>query len=116
MDKFYHILCTNGERVIYEGRFQCPTRTAAINLLRDKIGRRNLSGLRFTITEIPIDIIREVVESILNKKKVPEGDVVKFDTSQNIPTANGYAMIYDNKRNTKSARSASGITRRLGDL
>ena len=116
INKFFHILCTNGERVVYEGRFQCPTRASALNILRDKIGRNNLCGLTYTITEIPIDIIREVVESILNKKKIPEGDIVKFDTSQSTPTAKGYAMIYNNKRNTRSARSAGAITRRLGDL
>lgn len=116
MDKFFHILCTNNERIIYEGRFQCATRAAALNILRDKIGRANLCGLRYTVTEIPIDIIREVVESILRKTKIPEGDIIKFDTAQKIPTAKGYSQIYDNKRNSKSAKGADGIIRRLGDL
>ena len=115
-DKFFHILCSSGERVVYEGRFQCPTRASAMNILRDKIGRRNLCGLTFTVTEIPIEIIREVVESILNNKKIAEGDIVKFDTSQNMPTAKGHARVYDNTRNPKAPRSPGGITRRLGDL
>lgn len=116
MDKFFHILCTDSTRVIYEGRFQCPTRASALNILRDKIGKQNLCGLTYTVTEIPIEIIREVVDAILNDKKIPEGDIVKFDTEHKIATAKGFGMIYNNKRNPKAPKNVNGITRRLGDL
>lgn len=73
--RFYHILCSRGESVLYEGRFQCGSRAGAVEVLRQKLGVKNLSGLRYTITEIPLDIIREVVESILLKKPLSEGDI-----------------------------------------
>ena len=38
-NKFYHILCTSGDKVVYEGKFQCVSRSAAIKLLREKVGR-----------------------------------------------------------------------------
>ena len=114
-NNYYHIFCTSGERVIYEGRFQCYSRRAALNLLREKIGRRNLSGLTFSITEIPIDIIREVVEAIIHKKPMPEGDIVLPDKNTLIPSS-GYASIVSNKRNPKAPRNLGETKRRLGDL
>ena len=44
-NKFYHILCTTGDKVVYEGRFQCVSRSAAMKLLREKVGRQNLLWL-----------------------------------------------------------------------
>lgn len=116
MDKFFHILCTDSTRIIYEGRFQSPTRASALNILREKIGRQNLCGLTYTVTEIPIEIIREVVEAIINNKKIPEGDIVKFDTTHKLPKAKGFGVIYDNKKNPNAPKNANGIKRRLGDL
>ena len=56
-NKFYHILCTSGDKVVYEGRFQCVSRSAAMKLLREKVGRQNLYGLIYTVTEIPIEVL-----------------------------------------------------------
>lgn len=63
-NKFYHILCTSGDKVVYEGRFQCVSRSAAMKLLREKVGRQNLYGLIYTVTEIPIEILREIVDAL----------------------------------------------------
>lgn len=114
-NNFYHIFCTAGERVIYEGRFQCPSRKAAITLLREKVGRRNLSGLTYSITEIPVDIIKEVVDSIINKKPVPEGDIITHDKTKSIPPA-GFASIICNKRNPMAAHGIANTRRRLGEF
>ena len=70
-DRLFHILCTDGEKIRYEGRFQMSSRKEAYRFLRDKIGRKNLYGLHFTITEFPIDVLREVVEAIIRKKPIP---------------------------------------------
>ena len=115
-NKFYHILCTNGSRIIYEGRFQCYSRAAAMNLLREKIGRRNLSGLTYTITEIPIEILREVVDAIINKRKLSEGDITTCEKENFQIPQSGYASIADNKRNPKAPRNLGETKRRLGDL
>ncbi len=115
-NKFFHILCTNGSRIIYEGRFQCYSRAAAMNLLRDKIGRKNLYGLAYTITEIPIDIIKEVVEAIIQKKPIKEGDITTCEKENLQLPQSGYANITDNKRNPKAPRNLGETKRRLGDL
>ena len=114
-NNFYHIFCTAGERVIYEGRFQCPSKKAAITLLREKVGRRNLSGLTYSITEIPVDIIKEVVDSIINKKPIPEGDIITHDKTKAIPPA-GFASIICNKRNPMAVHGIANTRRRLGEF
>ena len=114
-NKFYHIFCTSGDRVVFEGRFQCYSRKSALALLREKIGRANLSGLSYSITEIPVDIIRDVVEAIIRKKPIPEGDIIAYDKSNLLPSG-GYASIQSNKCNPNAPRGIGNTRRRLGDL
>ena len=111
---YYHILCTSGDKIIYEGRFQCISRKAAMNLLREKIGRQNLSGLTYTITEFPIDIMKELIESIIKNKPFKEGDVIPRDKSKKLPT-DDFGMIQDYKRNPNAPRGVGSTKRRLGD-
>jgi len=65
MDKLYYIVCEDNETSLFEGRYQGRTRGAALKFLKQSLGRKSLNGLVFTITEIPIPIIREVVAEIL---------------------------------------------------
>ena len=111
---YFHILCTSGERIVYEGRFQCISRKAAINLLREKVGRKNLCGLTYTITEFPIDILRELIEAIINKTSFKEGDIISMDKSKPVPT-DDFALIQDYKRNPNAPKGIKNAKRRLGD-
>lgn len=115
MNKYFHILCTSGNKVIYEGRFQCATRGSAMTLLKEKIGRQNLCGLVYTITEFPIEVLKEVIESIMNNKPLPEGDIVSFQEEETSNTSN-YSKITNNKRNPNKPKGVAGVRRRLGDL
>ena len=65
MDKLYYIVCEDNDTTLFEGRYQGRTRGAALKFLKETLGRKNLNGLVFTITEIPIPIIREIVTEIL---------------------------------------------------
>lgn len=114
-NKYFHIFCTCGDKVVYEGRFQCCSRKSALNLLREKVGRRNLSGLTFTVTEFPIDIMKEIIESILRGKPLKEGDIIPRDPEVAIPSS-GFASIVSHKRNPNAPRGAANTKRRLGDL
>jgi hypothetical protein len=66
MDKLYYIVCEEKGEALFEGRFQGRTRGAAIKFLKEQIGRPGLNGTVFTITEIPVPLIREIVEGIIN--------------------------------------------------
>lgn len=61
MDKLYWIACEEGDKALYEGRFLGRTRGSALKHLKDKLGRSNLIGLVFSVTEIPVPLIREIV-------------------------------------------------------
>ena len=65
MDKLYWIACDDKDASLFEGRYQGRTRGAALKFLKDQIGRQSLNGLVFTITEIPVPLIREIVAEIL---------------------------------------------------
>ncbi len=115
-DHLYHILCTNGGKVVYEGRFQCRTRGEALALLREKVGRRNLTGLVYTVTGFPIEVLKEVMLAISQNKKIPEGDIVPFDKNKLLDqTEKPYASVASNKLNPYKPQGIGGVKRRLGD-
>jgi hypothetical protein len=65
MDKLYWIACDDNEATLFEGRYQGRTRGSALKFLKESIGRKSLCGLVFTITEIPVPLIREIVAEML---------------------------------------------------
>jgi hypothetical protein len=72
MDRLFWIACDERGATLYEGRFQGRTRAAAIRFLKEALGRGSLKGLVFTVTEIPVPLIREIVADILG---VPRDNV-----------------------------------------
>ena len=65
MNKLYYIVCEEKETTLFEGRYQGRTRGGAMKFLKQAIGRKTLNGLVFTITEIPVPLIREIVAEML---------------------------------------------------
>jgi hypothetical protein len=65
MNKLYYVVCDDKETNVFEGRYQGRTRGEALKFLKQSIGRKTLNGLVFTITEIPVPLIREIVAEIL---------------------------------------------------
>ncbi len=65
MDKLYWIACDDKDATLFEGRYQGRTRGEALKFLKQSLGRKSLCGLVFTITEIPVSLIREIVAEIL---------------------------------------------------
>ena len=65
MNKLYWIVCEEGRETLFEGRHQARTRGAALKFLKEQINRSCLRGVVFTITEIPVPLIREIVTEVL---------------------------------------------------
>ncbi len=65
MNKLYWIVCDDKETNVFEGRYQGRTRGEALKFLKQAVGRKTLNGLVYTITEIPVPLIREIVAEIL---------------------------------------------------
>ncbi len=76
MDKLYYIVCEEKGATLFEGRFQGRTRAAAIKFLKEQIGRPGLNGTVFTVTEIPVPLIREIIEAILKGQSLPTATTV----------------------------------------
>ncbi len=65
MNKLYWIVCDDKNTNVFEGRYQGRTRGEALKFLKQSLGRKSLNGLVFTITEIPVPLIREIVAGML---------------------------------------------------
>lgn len=65
MNKLYYIVCDDKNTNVFEGRYQGRTRGEALKFLKQSLGRKSLNGLVFTITEIPVPLIREIVAEML---------------------------------------------------
>ncbi|MBC2593764.1 hypothetical protein H5P28_05765 [Ruficoccus amylovorans] len=68
MNKLYWIVCEENDKTLYEGRFLGRTRGAALKHLKEQLGRSNLTGLVFAITEIPVTLIRELVAECVSAR------------------------------------------------
>lgn len=86
MNKLYWIVCDDKESNVFEGRYQGRTRGEALKFLKQSIGRKTLNGLVFTITEIPVPLIREIVAEILaggdGNNVTPAANVVPITRSE----------------------------------
>ena len=82
MNKLYWIVCEENDKTLYEGRFLGRTRGAALKHLKEQLGRSNLIGLVFAITEIPVPLIREIVAEIIAGNT---GDVPMSETRPPAP-------------------------------
>ncbi len=122
MDKLYYIVCEEKGATLFEGKFQGRTRGAAIKFLKAQIGRQSLAAVVFTVTEIPVPLIREIVEAIMRGEPIaaptaaspaapvpppqPEAKVVRFDAFQKPEApANGDVRWAEIRRFYRECRS-----------
>ena len=83
MNKLYWIVCDDNNHNIFEGRYQGRTRGEALKFLKQSLRRTSLNGLVFTITEIPVPLIREIVAECLANShgRPPESPQAAFQAS-----------------------------------
>ena len=70
MDKLYWIVCEESDKTLYEDKFQGRTRGSALKHLKEKLGRSSLTGLVFSITEIPVPLIQQLVRDYLHESSL----------------------------------------------
>ena len=96
MDKLYYVVCDDKDTTLFEGRYQGRTRGGALKFLKQSIGRKTLNGLVFTITEIPVPLIREIVAEILASGDVtPTANVVPITRPEPEPTVTRFDAFAD---------------------
>jgi hypothetical protein len=100
MNKLYWIVCDDTDTNLFEGRFQGRTRGEALKFLKQSLGRQNLCGLVFTITEIPVPLIREIVAEILGGElpaPAPESTSEPEESEPETPLAKPVPVASDGK-------------------
>ena len=95
MDKLYYIVCDDKDTTLFEGRYQGRTRGGALKFLKQSLGRKSLNGLVFTITEIPVPLIREIVAEILAGGVTPAANVVPITQPEPEPRVGRYDAFAD---------------------
>ena len=95
MNKLYWIVCDDKDTNVFEGRYQGRTRGEALKFLKQSLGRNSLNGLVFTITEIPVPLIREIVAEILAGGVTPAANVVPITRPEPEPTVTRFDAFAD---------------------
>jgi hypothetical protein len=63
MNRTYKLIASRGTEVIFDDRIDAPTPRAARHELKNRLGLASLSGIVYSITEIPVDLIRQIVDA-----------------------------------------------------
>ena len=63
MNRTFKIIASRGAEIIFDDRIQAETPRMARDKLKDRLGLGSLRGIVYTITEIPVDLIREIVDA-----------------------------------------------------
>ncbi len=63
MKRTYKLIASRGNEIVFDDRIQSDTPRNARNELKKLLGLQSLSGIVYSITEIPVDLIREIVDA-----------------------------------------------------
>jgi hypothetical protein len=63
MKRTYKLIASRGNEIVFDDRIQADTPRNARNELKKLLGLASLSGIVYSITEIPVDLIREIVDA-----------------------------------------------------
>jgi hypothetical protein len=63
MKRTYKLIASRGNEIVFDDRIQSDTPRNARNELKKLLGLKSLSGIVYSITEIPVDLIREIVDT-----------------------------------------------------
>ena len=63
MKRTYKLIASRGNEIVFDDRIQTDTPRDARRELKKLLGLKSLSGIVYSITEIPVDLIREIVDA-----------------------------------------------------
>ena len=63
MKRTYKLIASRGNEIVFDDRIQSDTPRNARRELKNLLGLQSLSGIVYSITEIPVDLIREIVDA-----------------------------------------------------
>jgi hypothetical protein len=63
MKRTYKLIASRGNEIVFDDRIQTDTPRNARRELKKMMGLKSLSGIVYSITEIPVALIREIVDA-----------------------------------------------------
>lgn len=63
--KLFKIVASKGGQVLFDDRIEATTPREARNQMRAVLGLNSLTGVVYSITEVPVELIREIAEASL---------------------------------------------------
>ena len=63
MDHTFKLIASRGSEIIFDDRIEAENPREARTKLKEKLGVGSLSGIVYAITEIPVELIREIVDA-----------------------------------------------------
>ena len=63
MKRTYKMIASRGTEIVFDDRLQADSPRDARRELKKLLGLQSLSGVVYSITEIPVDMIREIVDA-----------------------------------------------------
>lgn len=63
MKRTYKLIASRGTEIVFDDRLQADSPREARREMKKLLGLESLSGIVYSITEIPVDLIREIVDA-----------------------------------------------------
>ena len=63
MKRTYKLIASRGNDIVFDDRLQADSPRDARREMKNLLGLTSLSGIVYSITEIPVDLIREIVDA-----------------------------------------------------
>jgi hypothetical protein len=63
MKRTYKLIASRGNEIVFDDRLQADSPRHARREMKQLLGLDSLSGIVYSITEIPVDLIREIVDT-----------------------------------------------------
>ncbi|RYD61714.1 MAG: hypothetical protein EOP83_16365 [Verrucomicrobiaceae bacterium] len=63
MKRTYKLIASRGNEIVFDDRLEADSPRDARRELKKLLGLESLSGIVYSITEIPVDLIREIVDA-----------------------------------------------------
>jgi hypothetical protein len=63
MNRTYKLIASRGTEIVFDDRIEAPSPRHARHELKQRLGLASLSGIVYAITEVPVELIREIVDA-----------------------------------------------------
>ena len=63
MNRTYKVIASSGNEIVFDDRLEATTPRNARRELKKMLGVESLSGIVYSITEIPVELIRQIVDA-----------------------------------------------------